>query len=1093
MDVGESTSNGVHVVLRMRGTTRRILRSPEIGLIVPKPASTISAATSNPTARGAGGYILIDLNCTIQYSHVLKIDSNVLQILLQKRKKYKNTTMNLGYKTLAYCNISLSQVLQRRIEHRFLDMYPDPKCIGSPIARMEVNCICTVPWERDPVNAGHKGEVESDGCLDDGCLLPADVFFDDESDSEDQEMEDGVEEGDASRCDRVVSAPSAASANADRRAQKKVLKPMSVGDIDTGTTLHLWDEIDKMEAISDVEDSDLETGGTAESGSLQSAPRPSIRPFFGHTGSSEETLSLDAGARLLRRLQKEALLVTGQSSTPSSQTCQQRSPRPAMSADSEPRAQSSNGASAAAKFSPRFGSTKMRRTAPLSKRRQASPSTSVSKDLFSTNGHSENQSHLKSSARFHPINADDDLSDSNETGVESSSLVNTEIPSLPDSLCDVQFIVNTLEPGGKVAAAALTQAGCCKLARVSSFNEVKQVMSGLVSWAQLHLDRSRWVRFCVVGGDTLISAVLRAYVELVGARSESVAAAFRFFLVPVSGLVGRSHRRRSTSTTLPPISHSTDPIRLPYSGSPSLLQDSTIPLSLSPLSNLISQRLCGLDVRYALLFRSLAVVDVSPSSVDPQDTALTPVRGKHVPSDSPCSPDEFVRRVVLYLTNADSLLSLPIGECLVAGARSFTTITTGAPFGAPSNQAASSCLLPDFNPPLPLGTKSMGGSGNLEDESGQQTLVPFLLCISLGGEAILRSCFYPTEAGVGAVQGPISPVSTCFDAGGGGGGDHSQSSHPPSAPHSATRPPLGGPEKPTYELQLEYWTLSGGASTSSASVAGPASFPGGAGQDERGGGAGGADGGSGRVAARPITCKATCKSMVVAQASSPLTATPQQPNACSFLSLALVTREKKPKIMRIGKKTAKEVVFKPELTDGVTRLICTCKGVIYHTHECESGTAAATRLGHPAAAEAALSGPMVVVEGSTARPDACVPRSTSHFSPKDDLGCGLVTTPTPNASGQTVTSGDQVFVRVSIDGVDWPTSRFFQVAPGWRTHVKTFPLVCMSPCPPASPPLAQAFALPLAQAMLSTGHVHHPMTAVGVAPPAPSAAPFNPP
>ncbi|KAM3174021.1 hypothetical protein ACTXT7_011373 [Hymenolepis weldensis] len=64
-------------------------------------------------------------------------------------------------------------------------------------------------------------------------------------------------------------------------------------EIDTGTTLHLWEEIDKIEAVSDVdEDSDMDTGATGESGSLQSVPRPSIRPFFGHTGSSEETLSL---------------------------------------------------------------------------------------------------------------------------------------------------------------------------------------------------------------------------------------------------------------------------------------------------------------------------------------------------------------------------------------------------------------------------------------------------------------------------------------------------------------------------------------------------------------------------------------------------------------------------------------------------------------------------------------------------------------------------------------------------------------------------------------------------------------------------------
>lgn len=96
----------------MRGNTRRILRSPEVSLIVPKhpSSSTVSATVSNSATRGVGAYIPIDLNCTIRYSHVLKMDSNILQILLQKRKKYKNTTMNLGYKTLAYCNISLSQV-----------------------------------------------------------------------------------------------------------------------------------------------------------------------------------------------------------------------------------------------------------------------------------------------------------------------------------------------------------------------------------------------------------------------------------------------------------------------------------------------------------------------------------------------------------------------------------------------------------------------------------------------------------------------------------------------------------------------------------------------------------------------------------------------------------------------------------------------------------------------------------------------------------------------------------------------------------------------------------------------------------------------
>lgn len=66
------------------------------------------------------------------------------------------------------------------------------------------------------------------------------------------------------------------------------------------------------------------------------------------------------------------------------------------------------------------------------------------------------------------------------------------------------------------------------------------------------------------------------------------------------------------------------------------------------------------------------------------------------------------------------------------------------------------------------------------------------------------------------------------------------------------------------------------------------------------------------------------------------------------------------------------------------------------------------------------------------------------------------------------------FILVSIDGVDWPTSRFFQVAPGWRTHVKVFPLVCMSPPSSANP----TFALPLAKVMtLGVSSVHAPAPA----------------
>ncbi|KAL5108591.1 Phosphofurin acidic cluster sorting protein 1 [Taenia crassiceps] len=1184
VDLGENASSGVYVALRMRGNTRRILRSPEVSLIVPKhPSSfTVSATATNSVARSVGAYIPIDLNCTIRYSHVLKMDSNILQILLQKRKKYKNTTMNLGYKTLAYCNISLSQVLQRRIEHRFFSMYPNPKCIGPAIARIEVHCLSTLPWERDPINSGNKGEVESDGCLEDGCLLPADVFSDDADEDSDSEEEVDMEDVDAGRCGQVggVSSTSASTAIADRGGQKKVLKSMSVGqikqkvisllkrlkladpneEIDTGTTLHLWEEIDKIEAVSDVdEDSDLDTGGTAESGSLQSVPRPSIRPFFGHTGSSEETLSLDAGARLLRRLQKEELLTSDPVPSRPTPGVATTGPfnDPSKTTEVELRHQTSattSGGRGGVKFPPRFGPVKTRRTVPAAKRRQVTSSPPLatigtptviavpSKSPPFLNGHYEGgeMSSVRNSTNLNlPKTNDAEPPERWRTDESSGSLVYTEGSTFPESLADVQFVVNILEPGGRAAAMALTQAGCTKLARVSSFQEVRQVLSGLVSWVQMHHVEGggREIRFCVVGGDALLNSVLRAFVEVAGARSEAVAAAFRFFLVPVSGLLptlplrqqqqqhAATRHRRSSSSTLPPLSPlSSDLARPTYPGSPSIARESHPPSVLPPLPNLIAQRLCSLDPCYARLFSHLAVGE-GVSDADATEATPTPLRSRRISMEDGSVESEFVRRVVVYLSTADCLLPLPIGECLVAGVRNNLPVLGSG--GAFISTATTTSSPPTFNPPLPMGAASIDDGSSLGEESGKQTLVPFLLCIRLGSETILRGCLSEGSEKRGISARPPDCAAGASDY------------HPPGAPHLAPRSPssssasvsspspaaffAAGSDKPTYELQLEYWALNapssssvtgghcggGGSSSLVHSVSlddrsGSASGGGGGVVNSGGCGVGGGGGGGsssvdGKVVARPVTFKAVCRSMLVGLTSSPLCAPiPLLQKPSTLLSLAMLTREKKPKIMRIGKKTSKEVTFKPDLIEGVTRLICTCKGVISHTtsvvEPIDAPVGRCVDIAPPPSSSPMhqqsslppphlLAGEMVaaVAENTTVR------HPSTSFSVRDDLSCGLVI-PGQSASS----SGDHVFVRISIDGVDWPTSRFFQVAPGWRTHVKVFPLVCMSPFP-SSP----AFALPIAKVMVGlSGHAPPPppllfsvATATSVTASAPTQAP----
>uniref|UniRef100_A0A2K6SCX7 Phosphofurin acidic cluster sorting protein 2 n=1 Tax=Saimiri boliviensis boliviensis TaxID=39432 RepID=A0A2K6SCX7_SAIBB len=87
----------VVIAVKIQGS-KRILRSHEIVL----PPS---------------GQVETDLALTfsLQYPHFLKREGNKLQIMLQRRKRYKNRTI-LGYKTLAAGSISMAEVMQHPSE-----------------------------------------------------------------------------------------------------------------------------------------------------------------------------------------------------------------------------------------------------------------------------------------------------------------------------------------------------------------------------------------------------------------------------------------------------------------------------------------------------------------------------------------------------------------------------------------------------------------------------------------------------------------------------------------------------------------------------------------------------------------------------------------------------------------------------------------------------------------------------------------------------------------------------------------------------------------------------------------------------------------
>uniref|UniRef100_A0A8C1RFJ1 Phosphofurin acidic cluster sorting protein 1a n=1 Tax=Cyprinus carpio TaxID=7962 RepID=A0A8C1RFJ1_CYPCA len=117
----------VVIAVKLQGS-KRILRSNEIML---------SSAGLTETD--------LQLTFSLQYPHFLKRDANKLQIMLQRRKRYKNRTI-LGYKTLALGMINMAEVMQHPTEGaQVLGLHTTMKDTPVPVAEIRVYSLSSQP------------------------------------------------------------------------------------------------------------------------------------------------------------------------------------------------------------------------------------------------------------------------------------------------------------------------------------------------------------------------------------------------------------------------------------------------------------------------------------------------------------------------------------------------------------------------------------------------------------------------------------------------------------------------------------------------------------------------------------------------------------------------------------------------------------------------------------------------------------------------------------------------------------------------------------------------------------------------------------
>ncbi|TRY83355.1 hypothetical protein DNTS_015074, partial [Danionella cerebrum] len=245
----------VVIAVKLQGS-KRILRSNEILL----PSSSQSETD-------------LQLTFSLQYPHFLKRDANKLQIMLQRRKRYKNRTI-LGYKTLALGLINMAEVMQHPSEGaQVLALLSQLKEASAPVAEIRLYSLSSQPIDHE----GPKAKM-NDRSPD------IDNYSEEEEESYSSEQEGSD--------DPVHHQPNI------KQKFVALLKRFKVSDeVGFGLEHVSREQIQEVEEDLDELYDSLEMYNPSDSGpepeetdSILSTPKPKLRPFFeGMSQSSSQT------------------------------------------------------------------------------------------------------------------------------------------------------------------------------------------------------------------------------------------------------------------------------------------------------------------------------------------------------------------------------------------------------------------------------------------------------------------------------------------------------------------------------------------------------------------------------------------------------------------------------------------------------------------------------------------------------------------------------------------------------------------------------------------------------------------------------------
>ncbi|XP_029454671.1 phosphofurin acidic cluster sorting protein 2 isoform X3 [Rhinatrema bivittatum] len=264
----------VVIAVKMQGS-KRILRSHEIVL----PPS---------------GQVETDLALTfsLQYPHFLKREGNKLQIMLQRRKRYKNRTI-LGYKTLAVGSINMAEVMQHPTEGgQVLSLFSNIKEATAKVAEIWIFSLSSQPIDHEDSTMQPSQKIKS-----------TDNYSEEEYESFSSEQEasdDAVQGQDLDDDEYDVGKPKKQRRSIQQNFKQKVvalLRRFKVSDEVLDSEQDPAEHVPEVEEDLDLLYETLDIENPSDSGpemedddSVLSTPKPKLKPYFeGLSHSSSQT------------------------------------------------------------------------------------------------------------------------------------------------------------------------------------------------------------------------------------------------------------------------------------------------------------------------------------------------------------------------------------------------------------------------------------------------------------------------------------------------------------------------------------------------------------------------------------------------------------------------------------------------------------------------------------------------------------------------------------------------------------------------------------------------------------------------------------